>query len=218
MVGQLTMKTNKCYVPVKQCYLCGVELINNKYKTKDHVPPNCIFPQEDKPPNLITLPCCKQCNEKYGQLDEKMRNFFAILAIDKSASVGQIARRKVLGSQKWREVFLSYTKEHPTLANASGNPRLVFYFDDDELKAWLIRVVKGLFYRLNGARISDDAIYKVEKYPQLVPQPSNTFPMETGLEFRPYFVYEVIQEPNNDCWVLVFYDQLIFSVSVDMPV
>ena len=147
-----------------------------------------------------------------------MRNFFALLAGDKSAGVGQIAWREVLRSRKWHEVFLSYTKEHPTLVDDTGNPRLVFYFDDDELKAWLIRLVKGLFYRHNKARISDAAIYKVGKYPQFAPQPSDTFPMEKGLEFRPYFVYGVIQEPNNDFWVLIFYDHLIFSVSVDMPV
>ena len=202
---------------MKQCYLCGEELIKNKNKSRDHVPPDCIFPQ-DKPANLITIPCCKRCNEEFKQMDEKMRNFFALLAGDKSGSVGQIARREVLRSRKWSEAFLSYTKKHPTLIDDTGKPRLVFYFDDDELEAWLIRVVKGLFYRNNGGRISDTAIYKVGKYPQFVPQPSDTFPMEKGLKFRPYFVYGVIQEPNNDFWVLIFYDHLIFSVSVDMIV
>jgi len=145
---------------MKQCYLCGEELIKNRNKSRDHIPPDCIFPK-DKPPNLITVPCCKRCNEEYKQLDERMRNFFALLAGDKSAGVGQIARREVIRSRKWREVFLSYTQKHPTLVDDSGNPRLVFYFDDDELKAWLIRVVKGLFYRLNKARISDAAIFRV---------------------------------------------------------
>jgi hypothetical protein len=97
---------------MKQCYLCGEELINKRNKTKDHVPPYCIFPQ-DKPRNLLTIPCCKKC---------------------------------------------------------------------------------------------------------FVPQPSYTFPMEKGLEFRPYFDYGVTQEPNNEFWVLYFYDKLTFSVSVDNPI
>ena len=198
-----------------QCYLCGVELINNKNKSKDHVPPDCIFPQ-DKPLNLITVPCCIKCNKEYGKLDERMQNFFAILAGDKSATVSQIARKKILISRKWREVFLSYTKEHPTLVDETGNRRLVFYFDDNELRTWLIRVVKGISYHLNKKRISDSAIYKVWIYPQFIPQPSYTFPMEKGLEFRPYFVYGVKHEINNDFWGLVFYDHLFFCVSVDV--
>jgi hypothetical protein len=166
----------------------------------------------------MTVPCCIECNGEYKQLDEKMRNYLALLAIDKSSDVGHTARREVLRSRKWREVFLSYTKQHPILVDDNGNPRLVFYFDDNELNPWLVRVVKGLFYRRNKARISDAATFKIEKYPQFNPQPSETFPMEKGLEFRPYFVYGVIQEKNNDFWVLIFYDRLMFSVSVDFPI
>jgi hypothetical protein len=201
---------------MKQCYLCGVDLVKNKNRSKDHIPPDCIFPQ-DKPPNLITVPCYKKCNEEYKQLDQRMRNYFALVAGDKSGSVGQIAQREVNRSQRWQEVFLSYTKKHPTLVDNSGKPRLVFYFDDDELKRWLVRVVKGLFYKQNKTSIDDVATFKIEKYPQFTPQSSDTFPMESGLEFRPYFIYGVIQEPGNDFWVLVFYDHLIFSVSVDLP-
>jgi hypothetical protein len=182
---------------MKHCYLCGEHLIKNKNKSKDHVPPDCIFPQ-DKPPNLITVSCCKGCNEKYKD-------------------VGQIAQRDILRSRKWRDVFLSYTKQHPTLVDNNGNPQLVFEFDDNELKPWLVRLVKGLSYKLNGTRISDAATFEIEKYAQFIPQPSDTFPMERGLEFRPYFVYGVMQEENNDFWVLIFYDRLIFSVSVDLP-
>lgn len=201
---------------MKRCYLCGDELIKNKNRSKDHIPPECIFPQ-DKPLNLITAPCCIRCNGEYKQLDEKMRNYFALLAGDRSVSVGRIARREVLRSQKWREVFLSYTREHPSLVDDSGTPRLVFYFDDKELEVWLIRVVKGLFYHRNKKTIiSNAATYKIEKYPQFAPQPSETFPMEKGLEFRPYFVYGVVQESNTDFWVLIFYDHLMFSVTVDL--
>jgi len=147
-----------------------------------------------------------------------MRNYFAILAGDRSVRVGQIARREVLRSRKWREIFLSFTKEHPTLVDNGGNPRLIFYFDDNELNPWLIRIVKGLYYKLYQTIIGDTAIFKVEKYPQYIPQPSATYQMEKGLEFRPYFVYGVLKELNNDFWVLIFYDHLMFSVSVDKSV
>jgi hypothetical protein len=199
---------------MKYCYLCGDELIKNRNKSKDHVPPDCIFPQE-KPPNLLTVPCCKKCNEGFKQLDEKMRNFLAFLAGDKSTGVGYIAQREVFRSRKCRDVFLSYTKPHPSLVSDEGYPRLVFYFDENELTQWLIRITKGIFYKKYRTRISDKADFKIQKHPELLPQPSDTFPMEEGLEFRPYFVYGVIREENNDFWVFVFYDRLIFSVSVD---
>jgi hypothetical protein len=203
---------------VKQCYLCGEKLIRGNKQgsnfSRDHVPPDCMFPSE-KPPNLVTIPCCKPCNRSFKVLDEKMRNYFAVLASDKSGEVGNVARKEILRSQRLSEDFISHTKKHPSLVDESGRPRLLFYFNDEELQRWLIRVVKGIFFHRNKYRISDRATYSVRKYPELTPQSSNTFPMEKGLEFRPHFVYGIVKEKNTDFWVLIFYDRLMFSVSVD---
>jgi hypothetical protein len=178
---------------MKQCYLCGEPLKKNINKSKDHTPPECIFPNE-KPKNLITIPCCIACNREFSPIDEKLRNFFAVLAGDKSGEIGKLAQNEVLKKRRLRNEFLSYTKEHPSLVDDNGNPRLVFYFNDEELERWLIRVVKGLFFKCNKLRIDEKTTYHVKKHTDLMPQPSHTFPMERGLEFRPYFVYGVIKE------------------------
>ena len=198
---------------MKYCYLCGSKLLKNKNRSKDHVPPDCIYPQE-KPINLITVPCCSDCNVSFSQLDQKMRNFFAIIAGDKSGDLGKKAQTEVLRSGKLRSDFLSYTKDHPSLVDDQGNPRLEFFFDKDELSRWLIRVIKGLSFHRNKTRISDSSSYEVEILSQFVPQPSNTFPFETGLEFRPHFVYGVIEGQGHDFWILTLYDHLMFSVTV----
>jgi hypothetical protein len=199
---------------MKQCYLCGKPLKKKINKSKDHTPPDSIFPDK-KPNNLITIPCCISCNREFAPIDEKMRNFFAILAGDKSGEIGKLAQNEVLTKRRLRHEFLSYTKEYPSLVDENGNPRLLFYFNDEELERWLIRVVKGLFFYHNKHRIDDKAIYHVKKHTDLLPQPSHTFPMERGLEFRPYFVYGVIKEEKTDFWLLIFYDHLMFSVTVE---
>jgi len=97
---------------------------------------------------------------------------------------------------------------------------LLFYFKDDELNKWLIRVVKGLYFYRNNVRINECSNFKVKSHPELSPQPSETFPMEEGLKLRPYFVYGIVKDDNklnSYCWVLVFYDHLIFTVTVDIP-
>lgn len=116
----------------KQCYLCGVTLIKNHNKSKDHVPPDCIYP-DNKPPNLITIPCCKDCNKEYKPLDEKMRNFISIIAGEKASNAGEKAKKEIDRSKKLSKEFLTYTKPHPSLVDDNGNPRLLFYFKDDEL-------------------------------------------------------------------------------------
>jgi hypothetical protein len=180
------------------------------------VPPDCIFPEE-KPRNLKTVPCCIECNRAFSQLDQKMRNFFAIIAADKSGELGKKAQSEILRSRKLSLDFLSYTKKHPSLIDDQGNPRLVFYFDMDELSKWLVRVVKGLSFYRNKTRISESSAYEAEILSQFMPQPSNTFPLEDGLEFRPHFVYGVVAGEASDFWVLIFYDHLMFSVTVRPP-
>jgi len=180
------------------------------------VPPDCIFPKK-KPGNLIAVPCCIGCNQKFKPLDEKMRNFVATLSAKKSGDVGEMAKKEILRSRKLSMDFLSYTKEHPSLRDDKGNPRLLFFFDDNELEQWLIRIVKGLFFHREKCRISDRAIFRITKHPELTPQPSMTFPFEKGLELRPYFVYGVVQEANVDHWILSFFDHIIFMVSVEVP-
>lgn len=203
---------------MKQCYLCGANLIKNDNKSKDHVPPDCIFPVGTQ--SMITVPCCITCNERYRKLDDKMRNSIATLSSAVSSEPIEKAKRAILKSPKMIKEYLSYTKSHPTLVNDDGQPRLLFYFDSEELTRWLSRIVKGLFFHENGRRISDTAIFTVKALPEIRPQPSHTFPFEKGLERRPYFVYGVVQddnEPNKDFWVLVFYDQIVFSVTVEIP-
>jgi hypothetical protein len=201
------------------CYLCGDILLTGINRSKDHVPPDCIFPR-DKPPNLITVPCCTNCNKTYGVLDERMRNFFAILADRNSAEVGDVARRVVLRSSRLSREFLSQTRSHPTLVDDAGVPRRLFFFDDAELDPWLTRIVKGLFYHRNRSRISDEAVFTVRKLPEVNPPSSETLLMEEGLELRPYFTYGILRdcgELHVNFWVLVFYDHLVFTVQVEGP-
>ncbi len=48
--------------PPLLCYLCG-----KPATTKDHVPPKTLF-APPRPHNLITLPCCAECNGAYAPI------------------------------------------------------------------------------------------------------------------------------------------------------
>jgi len=203
---------------MEQCYLCGANLLKKVNRSKDHIPPDCVFPAGTQP--MITVPCCIKCNEQYGKLDEKMRNFIATLSGGASSEPIGKAKRAVLKSPETAREYLSYTKPHPNLLGNDGQPRLLFYFNGEELTTWLSRIVKGLYFHENRRRISDGAVFTAKPLPEIRPQPSHTFPFEKGLERRPYFVYGVVQDdnkPNRDFWVLVFYDQIVFSVTVEIP-
>lgn len=200
------------------CYLCGIQLIKNVNKTKDHIPPKEFFPPGTQ--NMITVPCCKPHNEEYKPLDDKIRNHMASL-ITIPAKPIEKGHRAVLQSPKLAKEYLSYTKTHPTLVGIDGKPRLVFYFDEKELNKWLSRIVKGLYFHEKGHRISDKAIFKSITHPEIYPPKSTAFPMEKGLERRPYFVYSFVKDddyPDKECCVMIFYDKILFSVIIEIPI
>jgi hypothetical protein len=198
-----------------ECYFCGRELLKRDI-SKDHMPPSCIFP-DAKPDNLITVKCCKSCHAEFQILDERMRNYIAIIAGQKSGEVGQKAKNVVLGSPGLVRDFLSHTEEHPTLVDYTGHPRLLFYFTKDELNRWLIRIVKGLHFNRYRERLADGWTFEVTARPEIWLQDSSSFPMEEGLQLRPYFVYGVVEEKEGNFWVLVFYDHVLFTVKTRAP-
>ena len=56
------------------CIYCG----KSEASERDHVPPKCFF-STSKPPNLITVPSCRNCNSLLGKDDERVRNLIVSL-------------------------------------------------------------------------------------------------------------------------------------------
>lgn len=71
-----------------ECVFCGATA-----KTRDHVPPKCIFP-DDRRINLRTVPACEICNSKTKKDDEYFRMVLATAANDSNAA-GSVLKKKI---------------------------------------------------------------------------------------------------------------------------
>ena len=76
---------------IKWCYLCR----STENLTSDHLPPKNLF-QKPLPSNLITVPCCKACNESFSKLDEQFRVFVST-PVNVSDTGTTVMREKVFG-------------------------------------------------------------------------------------------------------------------------
>ena len=201
---------------MKICYYCG--RTNAEKYTKDHVPPKCIFPK-NKPKNLITVPCCFKCNKEMSSLDQKMRNWMGLLSTKMPKEISQRIFRDFKKDMKSFNDYLSHIKAHNKFIDSKGFPRLSYYPNLAEVNIWLARIIKGLFYKREKRPIVKNVVFSSELLSWLKIPSTEKFPMEQGLEFRPYFTYYDFHD--GDCldtstWFIIFYDIVAFLVRAKM--
>jgi hypothetical protein len=70
MVELLSQKSFRAVQSLPFCYLCGKQFSAGNVRSRDHVPPECLFQPIDREPLL--LPTHLACNKSYELIDEKM--------------------------------------------------------------------------------------------------------------------------------------------------
>ncbi|MGO9812952.1 MAG: hypothetical protein ACLP53_19570 [Isosphaeraceae bacterium] len=130
--------------------------------TSDHVPPRSFFPTPP-PPNLITVPSCRGCNESFGKIDDYVR---LMLTVDEKAA-GNQDRNEVLpaalrfSQRRQARRILSDFYESLTF-DYRLNPKGIYVkaqlytVKGERMDKFARRVIKALFYHEKGYRLPDD--------------------------------------------------------------
>ena len=225
----------------QRCYICGDSLIpvpsghkgplHPKHATNDHVPPDGIF-SDPKPSDLISVPCCNECNNKHSGFDERLRAFAAI-EVGRNKGGEKILIEKVLGStmkmgrqkrffrqlaQTFRDRIVMTPEGPKRVAKASVETNLVF--------GGVIEIAKGLlshFYpevdyfadHFEVLDIHNATLAKGHRDEQLaiVREIASKTPEEVRGNFKEFRFWRFV-EPSRRCgvWLLVFYESVTFVV------
>jgi hypothetical protein len=206
----------------ESCYNCGT----TENLTDDHIPPDGFFPPP-KPTNLITVRCCRKCNEGFSLDDEAFR-IWATSAHGISPEGKWIWKNKVLPN--------SLDKKPKLMANVAKSIRLaeiktpagprkvaLSTFPQDRAIRFVTRVTKGLIRRFYPELHNPQSHFRVihlrptevviaclkTMLPTLIEDSRG------GTVFR---FYRGIPRDAPDCslWVYFFYDEVAFWVD-QMP-
>lgn len=131
------------------CYECGVPL-DKESLTKEHVPPKCFFPKNDRN-SLITVPSCREHNSGKSDDDEHLLQIISIqiLANEKGQDIGVnkalkgIYRNKKKAKSLARNASLVYIQEE---GDDRVRPTFAFKFDEDKFNNSISAICKGLYY------------------------------------------------------------------------
>ncbi len=225
----------------RRCYLCGTEMIPipsghqgrklPKHETRDHVPPDGLF-CEPKPSNLITVPCCYECNNKHSDADEQFRVLTA-LQLGTNDAGRKIGVEKVFGStmKKLRQPMffkaLAPTIRLAKVATPQGTEEVIYLSTDAAPVVSLVKnMVKGLLYHFHPEFDYRSQRFHAEEVTVAKPRPGVSdlgnelraiimkYCKEDGRgnhsEFRFWRQLELANQ--HGAWLLLFYNAVAFIV------
>ena len=216
-----------------QCVYCSREIAT----TKDHIPPKALFPQP-RPSNLITVPCCRTCNEGFSKDDTYLRDTLCLrqeMADNPAVSkLLQTVVRSIAG--KGREGYLKHILSRFSERVAATPAGIIIgnwptlKVDLERLRKTCARIVLGLFYSHTGRPLDSEyaiRVYPLEYVESLWTEHFNLFhdvlmkPLQSQ-EFvtkgEYVFKYRHLSDQSDEnatAWQLTFYEKYpVFAVTL----
>lgn len=207
-------------------YCCGTAT------TRDHVPPVGFYPRP-RPSDLITVPCCRECNQRFAVDDEYVQAVLHMRDdVSRSpAAVGLLDRTLRALRRTEADRFNRALSDDLTtipLVTPSGlylGTRDTLQVDKARMSGFISRLVRGLGFHTWGQAVPEH--FRV--------RPSLGLEQNRGLldKFRTYAVSGTVRwigdrvfgyawneagdSPMSSIWLLVFYDLVPFGAVVVDP-
>lgn len=189
------------------CCYCG----NNVATTKDHIPPKSIF-TKPRPSDLITVPCCFECNNKVSSIDERFKAYLGL----------HVARSGGLADKFFKQGTLPTTRHNRSLKNTvlTSTKRIFLYdgfdpvpremylakWDNEAHDVTIERITRGLFYYHYGKIIGNDASIQVSFFDK--PPGNFGYQLEANSVGNGLFNYKYAKAEDcvySSIWLLEFY-------------
>jgi hypothetical protein len=202
----------------KKCYLCG----STEDLTADHVPPKGFFPPP-RPTNLITVPCCRSCNNAFSKDDEAVRLWFAA-HIGRSPAGDWIWENKAtkttaLRSPSLMDNMLAGMKETTVLTERGIEEVSSYEVPHDRVERFVQRVTKGLLTHYFPEHDYSDAVFDVRC---ITPATAETLAKLDKVkdllsyDYRGDGVFQfrrgLTDTKAAGIWLLLFYGSILFLV------
>jgi hypothetical protein len=208
-------------MPTAKCIYCD----GADGESADHVPPKLLFPLP-RPSDLITVPCCRRCNQDFQRDDEYFRAVMLLrrdIADEPEAqSVMEAFYRSLerpAGFAFGKSIFdTMHQAEFRTSGGLFTGPIPAFEIENARLKRTIERITRGLFFHELGFVVPDDhkteTMLWVEEYPSFLKAMLPFF--RTGDPVRKIgggvFAYTYTVAPGTSSttmWLFRFYQRAI---------
>jgi hypothetical protein len=199
-----------------RCYLCGAR----ENLTADHIPPKGFFPPTQRL-NLITVRCCKICNNNFAKDDEAIR-FWMSSTLGVSEVGSWIFSNKSMGTLKksvaFREKMLSSMEDVKLMTTEGEIDAIGLTVPVDRTEKFIIRITKGLLTHYYSGYNYEDAEFRVEYITPRIDILEKIAPLRDrliyGEKWEGVFQFRMnwTESKETGVWLLLFYESVMFLV------
>lgn len=208
------------------CPFCAdntVEHNGEKYISREHVPPLCIFTGHND--DLITIPSCKECNNGTSKYDIELKFALGIHLGRTSQEFWQSTReslKKDKPSRKKRQKEIIQSIPDEITDNGFGVVGHKIPFKSKPVNIVISKICKGLHWYVSNqllpknCKIDINFIHRGQKLDKNISQLFDKFGqiLSTGnATFKATYALP-IDEINASIWLLEFYGQPCFLVTI----
>lgn len=195
----------------------------------DHVPPKLLF-SPPYPPNLLTVPACRDCNTSFQKDDEYTRtvaslDFRASKQDDVKSKLPAIMRSLERPNAKAFADYLASQRTPTTVLAVDGMPMgFAVEVDQTRVNATGERMIRGLFFVETGNPLSPSAQVKVGSKSSVNPSDPvvlemariySRCPKRRDREIGKAFSYVAGFGSGFSVWLLMLYDYFAWAGTVD---
>lgn len=162
------------------CYWCG-----EPSTSKDHVPPQNLFPEGHRK-NLIKIDACKKHNEEFSKLDERMRYHMTVMG-DEVIARQHYESKTLKGLMRPQGMGLTMD-----LAQNSFNDRKGKKWQRDSTDSFDLyfeKIIRGLFFYHYKKHISGSTSYFSNKMQHFT------------MSANAHFYYHLLEDDLSDNWI-----------------
>lgn len=145
------------------CAICGVRPAT----TRDHVPPAAVFPKP-RPSDLVTVPCCRPCNNDASRWDERFAVYLSLHVSRHEPGWLSKSGKSVLRTTRHNQRLLRQileSSEDVMLRTPAGlllGPAVKVRWDSEAHDKVVERTIRGLHFHHTGEILGNRAHVKVQ--------------------------------------------------------
>lgn len=189
------------------CCYCGIR----EATTRDHIPPRGIF-NRPRPNDLITVPCCVECNNQASKYDERFKAHLGMHVARAGGEGEKLFKEGVLRTlnhnKKIKNTIIQtmYPVHELSISDPKIKKGIAVPWDNEAHDLIIERIIRGLFFYHYKQIVPSDVIIQIYWFKEKIEAYDSDLYTNTIANGAFVYKYDKVEEAEfSSIWLFDFY-------------